>query len=406
MIVALAWRNLWRRPRRTALSMAGLAFAAAFLIFMPSLQNGAYRAMIDNTLRLYEGYAQLEQPGYRDEPDVRETIMDVGGVLGELRAIDGLRGVSARASAYVLLSADDRSFGAQILGVEPETEPDVSRVASNVDRGRFLMPGAAGEVVLGGTLARNLQVAVGDRVTVLGTGRDGSLAADSLTVVGTFTTGIAEIDRLTAEMPLGRFQDTFAMPGQAHTVILSGPSLAEFSPLMSEIRSVAARHRLELLDWQALRPDLWQAIILDASTGGLIYLAMVVVVTFTLLNSFLMAVLERTHEFGVLMALGMRPAAIGRMVWLETGLMLALGLGLGVVLGYALSAYYASAGIVFGQAQEVFKQFGLPGAMYPKVDALTLLAGPGIIAVSTSLAGIFPFLRVYRLEPVAAMRAA
>ena len=115
MIVALAWRNLWRRPRRTALSMAGLAFAAAFLIFMPSLQNGAYRAMIDNTLRLYEGYAQLEQPGYRDEPDVRETIMDVGGVLGELRAIDGLRGVSARASAYVLLSADDRSFGAQIL---------------------------------------------------------------------------------------------------------------------------------------------------------------------------------------------------------------------------------------------------------------------------------------------------
>lgn len=406
MIVALAWRNLWRRPRRTALSMAGLAFAAAFLIFMPSLQNGAYRAMIDNTLRLYEGYAQLEQPGYRDEPDVRETIMDVGGVLGELRAIDGLRGVSARASAYVLLSADDRSFGAQILGVEPETEPDVSRVASNVDRGRFLMPGAAGEVVLGGTLARNLQVAVGDRVTVLGTGRDGSLAADSLTVVGTFTTGIAEIDRLTAEMPLGRFQDTFAMPGQAHTVILSGSSLAEFSPLMSEIRSVAARHRLELLDWQALRPDLWQAIILDASTGGLIYLAMVVVVTFTLLNSFLMAVLERTHEFGVLMALGMRPAAIGRMVWLETGLMLALGLGLGVVLGYALSAYYASAGIVFGQAQEVFKQFGLPGAMYPKVDALTLLAGPGIIAVSTSLAGIFPFLRVYRLEPVAAMRAA
>ena len=196
------------------------------------------------------------------------------------------------------------------------------------------------------------------------------------------------------------------MPGQAHTVILSGSSLAEFSPLMSEIRSVAARHRLELLDWQALRPDLWQAIILDASTGGLIYLAMVVVVTFTLLNSFLMAVLERTHEFGVLMALGMRPAAIGRMVWLETGLMLALGLGLGVVLGYALSAYYASAGIVFGQAQEVFKQFGLPGAMYPKVDALTLLAGPGIIAVSTSLAGIFPFLRVYRLEPVAAMRAA
>lgn len=406
MIPALAWRNLWRRPRRTALGIGGLAFAAAFLIFMPSLQNGAYRAMIENTLRLYDGYAQVERPGYRAEPDIRETVMDVDALLGELRGIDGVEAASARASAYVLLSADDRSFGAQVIGVEPETEPDVSRIARNIDRGRFLVPGAQDEIVLGATLARNLKLEIGDGVTLLGTGWDGSLAADSLSVVGTFTTGINEIDRLTAEIPLGRFQETFAMPGQAHTIALSGPNLAEFSPLVDRIRAAAAPRGLEVLDWRALQPGLWQAIVLDASTAGLIYLAMVIVVTFTLLNSLLMAVLERTHEFGVLMALGMRPASIGRMVWLETGLMLVLGLGAGMALGYSLSAYFGHAGIAFGQMQEVFGRFGLPGAMYPKVSALTLLAGPAVIAVCTLLAGIFPFLRVYRLEPVAAMTAA
>lgn len=405
MIAALAWRNLWRRPRRTALSVAGLAFAAAFLIFMPSLQNGAYRAMIENTLRLYDGYAQLEPPGYRDEPDIRDTISGVGDLLSELREIEGLEGVSARASAYVLLSADDRSFGARVLGVEPASEPEVSRIPSDVASGRYLAADATDEIVLGATLARNLGLTVGASVTLLGTGRDGSLAADSLTVVGTFTTGINEIDRLTAEIPLARFEDTFAMPDQAHTVVLSASSLGALAARMDRVRSIAEHRSLALLEWRELEPGLWQAILLDASTAALIYLAMVIVVTFTLLNGLLMAVLERTHEFGVLMALGMRPARIGRMVWFETLLMLVLGLGAGIVLGFLLSAYFAHVGIVFGQMQEVFGRFGLPGAMYPRVDALTLLAGPCLIAICTLIAGIFPFVRVYRLEPVAAMRA-
>jgi ABC-type antimicrobial peptide transport system permease subunit len=108
----------------------------------------------------------------------------------------------------------------------------------------------------------------------------------------------------------------------------------------------------------------------------------------------------------MLMALGMRPGGIGRVVWLETVLLLVLGLAVGITLGYLISAYYAGHGIVFGQAEQIFGQFGLPGGMYPRVSALTLLAGPGIIAAAILLAALFPFWRVYRLEPVPAMRAA
>lgn len=407
MTAALAWRNLWRRPRRTILSVAGLAFASAFLIFMPSLQGGVYGTMIDNTLHLYDGYAQIERPAYRTEPDIRETITGVDSLLASLRGIDDLRAVSARANAYVLLSAGGRSFGAQIVGVQPETEALVSTVPERMQHGRYLDAAEDGaDIVLGATLARNLRVAVGDPVTLLGMARDGSLAADSLTLVGTFATGVADFDRLTAEMPLGRFQDTFAMPGQAHTVVLSGPRLSELDPLLPRVEAVAAPRGLEVLNWRRLEPGLWQAIVLDASTAALIYVAMVVVVAFSLLNSLLMAVLERTKEFGMLMALGLRPGAIGRMVWFETVLLLVLGLAVGMLLGVAVTAYYARHGILFGQAEELFGQFGLPGAMYPRISTLTLLAGPGVIAVATLLAGLFPFWRAYRLEPVPAMRAA
>ena len=406
MIFALAWRNLWRRPRRTWLSIAGLAFAATFLIFMPSLQNGSYRAMINNTLHLFDGYAEIDRPGYRDEPDIRDSIEDVSGLLASVRGIEGPFVASARALAYVLLSSDGRSFGAQVVGVEPSTEARVSTVAKNVKTGRFLEDGDDAAVVLGATLARNLHVGVGDQVTLLGTDKDGSLAADSLKVAGTFETGIGDLDRLTAEIPLKRFQTTFAMPNEAHTIVVTSANLQAFSPLISKLRALAEPRGLEVLDWRALQPGMWQAILLDASTASLIYVAMVVVVTFSLLNSLLMSVLERTNEFGMLMALGMRPRQIGWMVWVETVLLLVLGIGIGMVLGVLISGYFARAGITFAQAEQILSQFGLSGAMYPKLSPLTLLAGPAVIALGTLLAGFFPFWRVYRLEPVAAMRAA
>lgn len=401
----MAWRNLWRRPRRTLLGMAGIAFSCAFLIFMPSLQNGVYSDMIENSLRVFDGYAEIQEPGYREEPDIRDSFGGVDELLSELRDIGGLHAVSARASAYVLLSTAGRSFGARIVGVQPDTEPAVSTIPAKIGTGRFLEDTGSAEVVLGATLARNLHVDVGDSATLLGTGRDGSLAADSLTVVGIYETGIDEIDRLTAEMPLGRFQDTFAMPDQAHTIVLSGSRRSEVERLLVPIMTIARQHGLEVLDWKRLQPGVLQAILLDMSTALLIYAAMVVVVTFTLLNGLLMAVLERTSEFGVLMSLGMRPGRIGRMVWIETLLLLVLGLTLGLLLGYLVSAYFEHRGIAFGQAQEIYARFGLSGAMYTKVSALTLLAGPGVIALCILLAGIFPFWRVYRLEPVVAMRS-
>lgn len=404
MIVALAWRNLWRQPRRTLLSSLAIAFTSAFLIFMPSLQNGSYNAMIENTLKLFDGYGEVQKPGYLDDPQIRNTIDNYAQLQKDLEQIPKMDGVSARAIAYALLATEKRSYGAQIAGVQPENEPKVSTVAHNIRKGRYLQGNDSAEIVLGETLARNLGANIGDSVTLLGMGREGSLAVDSLTVVGEFNTGINSMDRLLAEMPLGRMQSTFSMPNQVHALVMGGDSLSKFQGLFPQVQRLASHRQLVALDWKQLQPGLLQAILLDISSAMLIYVAMVVVVSFSLLNSLLMSVLERTREFGMLMALGMRPGAIGRMVWMETIMLLVFGLAIGMLLGYGVSEYYAGVGIHFQQAEAIFEQFGLPGAMYPEVSTLTLLAGPAVIAFCIILAGAYPIIRIYRLQPVTAMR--
>jgi putative ABC transport system permease protein len=403
MIAALAWRNIWRQPRRTLLSSLAIAFTTVFLIFMPAWQYGSYVAMIENTLRLFDGYAEIQQPGYLDDPEIRNSIPHPTPILDELKQLPGKKTVTARAESYGLLTSDERSFGVRIVGVQPDTEPAISTIPNNIREGRYLQNEHKDEIVLGETLAKNLRAGIGSRVTLLSMGRDGSLAADSLRVAGVFTTGIKEIDRLVAEMPLSRFQETFSMSGEVHTLVIGAQSLSDLQPIMASIRDIAKQHQLVTLDWKQLQPGLLQGILLDMSSGVLIYIAMIVVVTFSLLNSLLMSVLERTREFGMLMALGMRPGLIGRMVWMETLLLLAIGLGVGILLGYAITQYYAHVGIYFGETQEVFAKFGLPGAMYPKINVFTLLGGPTVIAFFILLAGIYPMLRIYRLQPVEAM---
>jgi putative ABC transport system permease protein len=404
-VIELAWRNLWRQPKRTLLTVAAIAFAALVMVFLLAFQVGTYAIMEENTLSLFDGDAQVQQPGYLDDPGIRKSFA-TEPLAASVARVPGVDAVAARAQTYALLSKDQRSLAALIVGVEPKREARVSRVATMVRDGRYLETGDAAEMVLGDALARNLGIKVGDRVTMLGMGRDGSVAADVLTVAGVFSTGVNELDRNLAEMPLARFGADFAMPGQAHAIVISGTTLANIDDALPALRNIATKHNLTVRDWGELEPGLKNAIRLDASTSLLWYVALIVVVVAILLNTLLMSVLERTREFGVLLALGMRPAAAGRMVWIEIMLLLAIGLAAGIAVGAAAAGWFEVHGLPLPGGDGVFAQWGLPGRIYPHLNWFSLFAGPAAIAVLTAAAGLFPYLRLRRLDPVTAMRSA
>lgn len=405
-MIALAWRNLWRQPRRTLLTLAVIMLAGMVTVFLLALQVGSYATMKNNTLSVLDGYAQVQQPAYLDDPGIRRTIAHPARLARAIEGVEGVGAVSPRAATYALLSRGEHSVGAYVVGVEPAAEARVSSIAGSLRAGRYLSSGDAAELVLGQALARNLGIAVGDQVTLLGMARDGSVAADVLAVRGIFESGVNALDRQLAELPLARFQADFVMPDMANLLVVSGRGLAQVQAALPDIRRLVAPEGLAVRSWSELEPGLAAAIRLDAGTSMLWYVSLVVVVVVLLLNTLLMSVLERTREFGVLLALGMRAGAVGRMLWLELLLLLCLGLAAGITLGGGLVAWYSVHGLALPGAEGVFAQWGLPSRMYPRLSAFSLLTGPAAIALATAVAGVLPYLRIRRLRPVAAMRAA
>jgi putative ABC transport system permease protein len=128
------------------------------------------------------------------------------------------------------------------------------------------------------------------------------------------------------------------------------------------------------------------------------------VVAFSILNTFIMAIFERTHEFGVMMAIGTRPARLTRLVLTESAGITLVGIGAGVVLGCLLTGYFAVHGIHLGGSSELFSQYGIPNILHPRLSWITVTAGPVTVFLITLVAALYPALRIKRLRPVEALR--
>ncbi|HXQ47444.1 MAG TPA: FtsX-like permease family protein [Caulobacteraceae bacterium] len=406
MLAALAWRNLWRRPQRTLLSLLSVALVSGLLVFVLSFQDGVYGQMKQTTLRIFDGYAQFQAPGFADDPTLDHAIAQPAQLAHEAEGVPGVTVAAPRVNGFAILANGPRSYAAIVVGVDPASEARISSIASTIQDGRYLAAGDTNAAILGDLLAKNLGLHVGDKVTVLGSARDGSVAADVLQVAGIYHSGIPDLDRTILEMPFARAQDTFQMQDAANTIALGGPSLSSVDRALPVLKTLAERTGVSVRDWQDMEPAMRDAIDLKYATSMLFYVSLVLVVAFIILNTLLMSVLERTREFGMLLALGMRPGQIGAMVWIELLALALIGCAVGVTIGGAVTLWLQGVGIVFPIDPKLLAQFGIPSRLYPSLSLFSALAGPSALMAAIAIGGLVPFMRVLRLMPALAMRAA
>ena len=399
-IEQLAWRNLWRHKKRSWLTIGAMVFCNTLLIFLVGLQVGNYRMMIDNTLGVLTGHLQVQTPAYLDSPKLRESMSDSGDLINKIKATLGTEiKLAPRLVGAALLNSQSRSFGAQILGVDPSLEQDFGLLAGTIEQGQWLNGGT--EIVIGEKLAKNLQVSVGDELTLLGSGYDGSFAANVLTVVGIFQTSMADVNRSVALIPLAEFRYTFSADDQLNVIAIALPKFGETEDAKARLSSVLKAKELVARDWNELVPGLRQAILSDVISAFFIYLVLGVVIVFSVLNTQLMAVLERRREFGTLLALGIAPNQLGRLVFTETLFLGLLGLAIGVAGGLALNYYLSLVGLQFEGMEEMASKFNMSARMYPEISWFTTLSGPSLIFAGAIMASIWPVLKARALPLLA-----
>lgn len=410
--IKMGWRNIWRNPRRTILTVLAIAFACVLLVFMLSFQFGSYDTMINASVRINTGHLQIQARGYNEHKKIRQSIPDPKPILRILKKTPSVVAYSCRARAFGLVSSAQRSYGVMVVGVQPKSEAKVSTLGNIIKAGRYLtsQPDDQGfyGAMMGRLLARNLHVDIGDEITILGQGRDGSVAASVLKVRGIYDSGLDEFDRSAVQIPLSAFQDVFYMQKAVHEIVVVGENLSMVPAIKRHIQgrltASAGQADMVVLDWDELMPGLRQAIRMDLVSGGIFYLILIMVVAFSILNTFLMAILERTREFGVMMAVGTRPQRLTRLVLIESAGMTLVGVTVGVILGCLITWYFQIHGIEIDGSSELLRQYGIPSRLFPRLSPLSASVGPAAVFIITLVSALYPALKIRRLRPVEAMR--
>ncbi|MCP4022919.1 MAG: ABC transporter permease [Desulfobacteraceae bacterium] len=405
----MAWRNIWRNPRRTILTIAAIAFASLILVFMLSFQFGCYETMINTSVKISTGHLQVMAQGYLEDKKMRLVIKDPEKVASVLKKVEGIDAYTFRANGFSLVSSERRTYGVVVTGIDPIKEASVSTIESLIRKGSYLDLEGIYDVLIGEALSRNLKVDINDELTVLGQGRDGSIAAAVLTIKGIFDSGIDEFDRNVLMMGLKGFQEVFSMGTSVHEAVITAHSLGDVAMVKQQIQNDLSLQRkdsgLNVPDWMEIMPGLLQGIQMDLFSGIIMYIILIVVVAFSIFNTFLMAIFERTREFGVMMAIGTTPGRITKLVMFESVCMTLVGIFSGICIGSLLTLYFQKYGIYIAGTEDILKEYGIPDRLYPRLSLISASAGPLVVFLITFVSSVFPAFRIRKLKPVEAMNA-
>ena len=403
-MIRLAWRNLQRNKSRTWLTAGGIGFSVLLVSFAMSMQSGSYEIMIDSATRYFSGHGQVSDASYIDQPRFERTVPNATALQAELETIDGLS-VMPRVQAFAVVSMGEKSLCGMVMGVDFAAETRFLDIYDNVIEGQI--PRASDEALIGSSMARNLGARVGDELIVLGSGKQGAVAAAIFIIAGIVETGQVELDRTLVFAPIAGVADAFYLQDEVHMLLLMVENLSQLGAIGAQIETKLTGP-LALQTWQELMPMIKQSIELDKAGAQLFYSLLLILVVFAVVNTFVMVLFERTREFGLFMALGMRPwQAIGQ-VQFEALLLSLLGVGLGLALALPLINYLSAVGIPLehmgGEEAARQMQMGSFDRLFPKATLASLLTAPMVMIVGTQLAALVSTVRVRGIHPVSALR--
>jgi putative ABC transport system permease protein len=417
LIGRIAMRNVRRQLRRSLLTASAMVLGIGLLMFVRALEGGAHLMYVESATRMGTGHISMEHPNYMGSQDLQDRIAaeDVERALAavaEFTRPEELRASFPQVNVGGLAQSASSSIPVRISGVDPELEGEVSFFADKILEGRYLEPGDRLQAIVGAGVAERLRLEPGSRLVLMAQGAGGELESQLVLVAGIFRTGVPEVDRGVVQLPLSTAREWLELGEDATSVsaiLTSDNRTREISVQIRQHLAAAGttEERLAVRPWWEAMPDLYAGLRADAVQTYIMLIILLAIVALAVVNSVLMAVLNRTREFGVLRALGLSRPSVGWMVMME-GVVLTLASGVaGMLLGLAISVGLFRDGVdisfLFG-GDLAFAGAVVDPVIQPAVIPGDVLAIFSIVVAIGILATLYPAWHATRIEPAEAMK--
>lgn len=407
----IAWRNLWRNRTRTIISVTAIALTYGMFLFAIGMNEDMYGQLEDGASKLAGGSVLIHGKGFWDN-QTNEFVMPADLPIVDLvKDLPGVDAVAPRVLIDGLLSTSGGSVAVRLQGIEPEAEKHFNDAHKHISTGAFfgeVDPEAAGDpIVLGSKIVDELDLKLGDRVVLTASDPTGEMVRALFHLHGVVHTGMSSMDSGFAFVTVEAAQKALG-----HDVLTQVGVLAATKDLKPQIVNRLQERSnppdsLEVLTWQEAMPDMVGMIELDKQFGNLYGIVIFIVVVFAIMNTFLMVVLERIREFGLLGALGLTPRQIATLVLAESTMMAIVALSIGLCLGmfghFYLSTYGLDMRDIYGDLEMGGVTLSDP-VIRSKLNLSRMLWSTVNIFFMILLSSLYPAIKAARLRPAESMR--
>ncbi len=403
MIVAYAWRNVWRNSTRSLAVILALATGLLGALFIAALANGMMDKWVKTAIDNEISDLQMHHPEYLITQELTST-MDQDRIAQYLKADSNIASYSFRVKVDGMAATANNSVQVTGLGVDPTTESEVTNIHHLVEEGSYFEDQSNFKsMVISRKMADKLKAGLKSKIILTLADAQGEIAYENFKVTGLFATNNTMFDESTIFVEKDQLARILKLePGQVHEAAarVVDPDLLEVTVagLNSSLGDV------ETESWKELNPTLK----VTASTMDLYNYILVGVVLlaliFGIVNTMLMAILERTKEIGMLTALGLSRLKIAQMIIAETVFLCLVGSTIGNLLSFLAIGYFGRRGIHFEEFAEGFESFGLSAEVFPSIDTEMYFTITIMVVITAIFSSIFPIVRAFKLEPAEAIR--
>jgi len=362
--------------------------------------------MIHNVVSYSSGYLQIHQKGYWEEQSIDNTFEENKVLTQSLLDNQDVEHIMPRLETFALASYAEKTKGVLILGIDPEKEKEVNKLHEKVVEGNYIETINDNAVVIGEGLASQLKLKANDTIVLLGQGYHASSAAGKYRVKGIIKLGSPELNNNIVYMPIQRAQSMHGAENRLTAISIMLDKSSSIETLKSSLEKEIDTDTYEIMSWKEMMPEMDQFITADSTGHYIIIGVLYLIISFGLFGTLLMMTFERSREFGILIAIGMKKRYLAVILLLESLMISLIGCLAGILGGILVVQWFTKYPVHFtGELQEIYENYGIEPIIYFSSDEKIFITQTLIVLLLSTILTFYPCFKVMKLKPIEAINS-